>query len=281
MILITGAKGQLGTDFKKIFDSIGEPYIATDVEDLDITHKKDVEQFIAKNKVQLIINCAAYNNVDKAEIEQDLCYSLNCHAPHNMAMAAKSAGAVFVTYSTDFVFDGTKGQPYTEDDMPNPLSVYAKSKYEGEQLVLHAYDRVFVIRTSWLFGKANKNFNTQVLDWSQKNTTLRIVDDQISVPTYSYDLARYSWMLILTQNFGLYHIVNAGQASKYDQAKYLLDRIGWNGTVVRAKSSEFNTPAQRPAYSKLDTSKFERVCNTTIPHWQDAIDRWLKEMNLL
>lgn len=281
MILITGAKGQLGTDFKKILDASNQPYIATDVDELDITNKRAVEDIVNGKHVSIIINCAAYNDVDKAETDKETCYALNCYAPQMIAEIAKRVGAVFVTYSTDFVFDGTKQTPYTEEDAPNPLSVYAKSKYEGEQRVMATHDKIFIIRTSWLFGKTNRNFNTQVLNWAQKNTTLRIVDDQISAPTYSYDLALYSWMLIQTQHYGLYHIVNSGEASKYDQAKYLLDRVGWKGTVARAKSSEFNTPAKRPAYSKLDTSKFTRVCHTTIPHWQDALDRWLEEVKLI
>jgi len=280
MILITGANGQLGTDFQKVLNRENEEYIATDVDELDITNENEIADFLKDKNISTIINCAAYNNVDKAEEEQEFCYKLNTHAPKYLAEAAQKAGTTFVTYSTDFVFDGTKGEPYKETDSPNPLSVYGKSKLEGEQAVLKCYSRSFIIRTSWVFGKANKNFNTQIIEWSKKNEELKIVDDQVSSPTYSYDLAVFSWMLINTDNFGLYHMSNGSEASKYDQAKYILDKIGWNGKLGRAKSADFNLPAERPEYSKLDSEKLEKTVGKQIPDWKNAIDRYIEELNI-
>ncbi|WP_273266908.1 dTDP-4-dehydrorhamnose reductase [Flexistipes sinusarabici] len=280
MILITGANGQLGTDFQKILDREKEDYIATDVDDLDITDKDKIANFMKDRNIDIIINCAAYNNVDKAETDSDLCYKLNRDAPLYLAEAAQKTGAVFVTYSTDFVFDGSKGEPYKETDIPNPLSVYGKSKMEGEKGVLQCYNSSFIIRTSWVFGKANKNFNTQVIEWSKMNKELKIVDDQLSSPTYSYDLAIFSWMLINTGTFGLYHMSNGSEASKYDQAKYILEKIGWNGKLGRAKSSDFNLPAERPKYSKLDSEKLEKTVGKQIPDWKNAVDRYVEELNI-
>ncbi|TDT67885.1 dTDP-4-dehydrorhamnose reductase [Hypnocyclicus thermotrophus] len=278
MILLTGANGQLGTDFKKIFDKIGIKYIATDYTELDITNKLAIEKFVKGKEIEIIINCAAYNDVDKAEVEKDKAYTLNCYAPQNLAKIARQIDAVFLTYSTDFVFDGKKDIPYTEKDIPNPLSVYGMSKYDGEKAVLDTYEKSFVIRTSWVFGIGNNNFNTQVINWSKSKNELNIVDDQVSVPTYSYDLAQFSWELIKINKFGLYHISNNGIASKYDQAKYVLDKIGWKGKLGRAKTADFNLPAKRAKYSKLDSKKVEKIIGKNIPTWQNAIDRYLVEL---
>jgi len=271
--LITGAKGQLGTSFQKLFKSLDINFIATDINELDITNCDAVLKFIEDKDINIIINCAAYNNVDGAEDDKENCYALNSLAPYYLTKAAKSIGAIFVTYSTDFVFDGKKQEPYKEDDTPNPLSVYGASKLDGEKSVLSTYDKVFIIRTSWLFGKGN-NFNTQVINWAKKNTILRIVDDQISAPTFSDDLALFSWLLIKTNAFGLYHFSNEGIASKFDQAQYVLQKMGWQGTLQRAKTGEFAIKAKRPAFSKLDSSKLARAVGKEIPTWQDGIDRW-------
>ena len=280
MILITGANGQLGYDFQRLFDSLEVKYIATDVADFDITNEKSIDDFFLKhNNISLIINCAAYNDVDKAETDSDFCMLLNSRAPLNLAKKAKEIGATFVTYSTDFVFDGDIRDPYTEEDMPNPPSVYAKSKRMGEEAVLAEYDKSFVIRTSWVFGIANNNFNKQVINWSKTRDELNIVDDQISVPTYSKDLAYFSWKLIETKKYGLYHMSNSGICSKYDQAKYVLDKIGWTGKLGTSKTEDFNLPAKRSKFSKLDSTKLENIVGEKIPSWQNAIDRFLEELN--
>lgn len=276
-ILITGAKGQLGFEFQRLFNKAGIPFVATDIAELDITNKNDIEKFFIDKPFDCIINCAAYNDVDGAEDNANICYLLNAIAPELLANVAKKINAVFVTYSTDFVFDGNKNTPYKEDDVPNPLSVYAKSKLEGENRVINVYNKSFVIRTSWLFGIAGKNFNTQVLGWAAKNSELKIVDDQISSPTYAKDLAEFTWLLLQTGKFGLYHFSNNGVASKFDQAQYLLTKIGWQGVLKPAKRSDFKLKATRPAYSKLDSSKIEAIVGKKIPTWQSGIDRWYEE----
>ena len=277
-ILLTGSNGQLGHDFKKIFDKKNIEYIATDYKELDITSDEDLNKFFQENEgITHVINCAAYNDVDKAETDKKV-WLLNAEAPKRLAEFSKKIGAIFVTYTTDFVFDGEKNSPYMEDDKTNGISEYGKSKAQGEKDVLEAYDKSFVIRTSWVFGIANNNFNKQVINWSKSRNELNIVDDQVSVPTYSMDLAEFSWKLIQTEKFGLYHITNDGIASKYDQAKYVLEKIGWKGTLGRAKTVDFNLPAKRPAYSKLDSSKVEKLLGEKIPTWQLGIDRFLEEM---
>ena len=280
MILLTGADGQLGNDFQKLFDDLGLEYIATDYKNLDVTKQDDIRDFIKDKNIDYIINCAAYNDVDKAEKEPEKCFALNSIAPRNLALISKEIGAFYVTYSTDFVFDGKKKSPYTEEDIPNPLCVYAESKAEGEKNVLNAYKKSFVIRTSWVFGMGNNNFSKQVINWSKNKEELNIVDDQVSVPTYSKDLAEYSWKLIKSNKFGLYHLSNGGIASKYEQAKYILESIGWKGKLGIAKTADFNLPAKRTEYSKLSSKKAEKVIGEKMPHWKDAVGRFLKEMEV-
>ncbi len=277
MILLTGANGQLGQDYLKLFKDQNIEFIATDYKELDITNIEAVRSFVLNKRITTIINCAAYNDVDKAESEKDKAYLLNRDAPKNLAHISKEIDAIFITYSTDFVFDGTKGSPYVEEDEPNPISVYADSKYQGENAVLDTYEKSFVIRTSWVFGMGNNNFTKQVLGWSENKDLLKIVDDQRSSPTYSHDLAEYSWQLIKTNKFGLYHLSNSGECSKYEQAKYVLDSIGWNGALGTAKTADFNLPAKRSLYTKLDSSKIELIIGKKIPTWQSGIKRFLEE----
>lgn len=277
-ILLTGSNGQLGHDFQKLFSNSNIKYISTDYQELNIIDSNELENFFKNNNdFTHIINCVGYNDVDEAQ-NGDKTFLLNEKAPQKIAEFAKKMNAIFVTYSTDFVFDGRKNIPYIEEDIPNPLSKYGISKHEGEKMVLDTWRKSFVIRTSWLFGIGGNNFNKQVLNWSKMRDKLNIVDDQVSAPTYSMDLAEFSWKLIQTEKFGLYHITNDGIASKYDQAKYVLEKIGWKGTLGRAKTADFNLPAKRPAYSKLDSSKVEKLLGEKIPTWQSGIDRFLEEM---
>lgn len=277
-ILLTGADGQLGSDFKKLFENKGISYTATDYRNLNITDKVQIEAFFSKNdKFTHIINCAAYNNVDKAETDENV-FLVNTEAPAVLAKFAKKIKADYVTYSTDFVFDGGKNSPYTEEDAAAPLSKYGKSKREGEKAVLKTYSKSFVIRTSWLFGIGNVNFSKKVLEWSKVKEELNIVDNEIASPTYSTDLAIFSWKLIQTRKYGIYHISNNGEASKYDQAKYILEKIGWKGIIKKARIEDFNLPAKRPKYSYLSSEKVEKLLNEKIPNWKSGIDRFLEKM---
>ena len=281
MVLITGANGQLGTEFKKLFDKRGILYISTSHKDLDITKPKEIKTFLNGKDVNIIINCAAYNAVDKAEDEVEECTLLNSDAPKYLAEVAKEIGAVYATYSTDFVFDGEKNEPYTEEDTPNPLSVYSRTKYEGEKKVLSLYGKVFIIRTSWMFGVGGNNFIKQLINWSKTRNELSIVDDQVSAPTYSKDLAEFTWELIKSSKYGLYHLSNSGECSKYDQACYVLEKIGWQGELIRGKTEDFNLLAKRAKYSKLSSGKAEKVIGKELPDWKDAIDRFLEEMKCM
>ena len=278
-VLLIGSNGQLGNDFRKLFDKKNIEYTATDYKELNIVNGTDLEKFFKENgNFTHIINCAAYNDVDKAENEIEQCFKVNDEAPLIISRYAKKMEAIFVTYSTDFIFDGRKKSPYLEEDIISPLSVYGKSKSNMEEKILKEYKKILVIRTSWLFGIGGNNFNKQIINWSKLRDSLNIVDDQVSAPTYSVDLAEFSWKLIQTEKYGLYHITNNGEASKYDQAKYVLEKIGWEGKLNRAKTADFNLPAKRPEYSKLSSEKVEKLLGEKIPTWQSGIDRFLEEM---
>ena len=281
-ILLIGSNGQLGYDFQKLFKNLNIEHIAVDYEELDIANNTDIENFFKKNNdFTHIINCAAYNDVDQSEKNIEQCIKINKDAPLIIAKYSKKMNAIFVTYSSDFVFDGKKKNPFLEEDIVSPLSIYGKSKSSMEKDVMEEYSKSFIIRTSWLFGKNGENFNTQVINWSKTRDKLSIVDDQISAPTYSKDLAEFSWKLIQTEQFGLYHITNNGTASKYEQAKYVLEKIGWKGTLETAKTKDFNLPAKRPHFSKLSSEKVENLLGERIPDWESGIDRYLEEMEII
>ena len=297
MKLIFGANGQLGIDFKELFDSIGEKYIATDKNEVDITNGDFLRAYIKtmnqNYKIDTIINCAAYNDVDKAETEKELCYKLNAEAPANLANIAAEIGADYITYSTDFVFNGlttnylyNESTGYIEEDEPHPLSTYAKTKYEGELLVSQVMNnpelssKMYIVRTSWVFGKATMNFVDKIIELSKEKNELKVTDDQISSPTYSKDLAYFSWELIKKGcESGIYHFTNDGIASKYEEAKYILDKISWQGNLIAVKREDLGLPAERPKFSKLSCKKIKEKLGITIPDWKDAIDRYFKDNN--
>ena len=297
MKLIFGANGKLGTDFKELFDSMGEKYIATDKNEVDITNGDFLRAYIKimhqNYKIDTIINCAAYNDVDKAETEKELCYKVNAEAPANLAMIASEIGATYITYSTDFVFNGmttnylyNESTGYTEEDEPHPLSAYARAKYEGELLISQILEnpentsRIYIVRTSWVFGKATMNFVDKIIELSKEKNELKVTDDQISSPTYSKDLAYYSWELLKSSaENGIYHFTNDGIASKYEEAKYILDKISWQGNLIAVKREDLGLPAERPKFSKLSCKKIKEKLGITIPDWKDAIDRYFKDNN--
>ena len=281
-ILILGKNSKLGIEFQKMLKKNDISFLATTKFDLDLSKKNSIENFFDKfNDFTHIINCAAYNNVDNAEIDVINMRKVNTEAAIELSKYAKKINAIYVSYSTDFVFDGEKKTPYIETDIVNPLSEYGKSKYDAEIGIRQEYNKIFLIRTSWLFGIGGSNFITQIIDLANSNNKINVVDDQVSSPTYTKDLVYFSWELIKTNKFGLYHITNSGEASKHDQAKYVLKKIKWNGNLVKAKTSDFNLMAKRASYSKLSNDKIERLLNKKMANWKEAIDRYLEELFLL
>jgi dTDP-4-dehydrorhamnose reductase len=280
-VLVTGAQGQLGQDMVNQCKIRGIECIATNSKTLDITDQKSVNAMVKTHKPDIIFNCAAYNAVDRAEEEWRRAFSVNGLGVKHLALAANEYGSVLVHYSTDYVFDGSNNRPYTVVDTPHPISRYGESKLFGEDIVRDLCHHYFLIRVSWLFGKGNTNFVSKVLDWSREKTEIAVVDDQISSPTYTVDLAKATLDLVSTHSFGLYHITNAGACSRYDWARYILEKTGWTGRLLNVKSRVFKTPAHRPAYSVLDNFGTHETLGYTLPSWQDATSRYLREIGVI
>jgi dTDP-4-dehydrorhamnose reductase len=279
-VLVTGAHGQLGQDIVNQCTIQGIECTATNSKTLDITDRESVDSIVKTHTPDIIVNCAAYNAVDRAEVEWMKAFSVNGLGVKHLALAANKYGTILVHYSTDYVFDGNSNRPYTVADTPHPISRYGESKLFGENIVRDLCDHYFIIRVSWLFGKGNTNFVSKVLDWSREKTEIAVVDDQISSPTYTVDLVKATLGLVSTESFGLYHITNSGACPRYEWARYILSNAGWTGKLVNVKSSAFKTPAQRPAYSVLDNFGTHETIGYTLPSWQDATSRYLREIGV-
>jgi len=275
-ILISGAKGQLGQEFQKLFQKEKIEYIPTDHEELDITNLKKIREYVKDKNITHIINCAAYNLVDKAEEDWKTAYNVNGLAVKNLAIIANEKNAELIHYSTDYVFGGNKNEPYTIYDKPNPINKYGESKELGEKFISLAY-KYYLIRVSWVFGIGNNNFAKKVIQWSKNNEVLKIADDEISSPTYAVDLAYATYKLIQEKAYGLYHITNTS-CSRYEWAEYILKKVNWNGKLERASKDDFKLPAKRPGNSVLDNYGLKETINYEMPTWQDATERFLKEL---
>jgi dTDP-4-dehydrorhamnose reductase len=272
-VLIFGKDGQLGYDLTRVF---GEDYnqVALNREAVDVTNASAVKTIIEKEKPDFIINATAYNKVEAAEQEKETAFAINKHAVGNMAKAAKEAGAVFVHVSTDYVFDGSLDF-FTEDDVPNPLNTYGQSKLAGEELVKSTSTKYYLIRTSSVFGakegKQKKNFVETMVLKAKAGQPIKVVDDQIMSPTYSYDLAKKIKELIeKPAPFGIDHITNQGSCSWYEF-------MNIQAEVKAISTTESGTKVNRPKKSILKNLALEKIGLTPMPPWQDALDRYLKE----
>ena len=288
-ILITGANGQLGRALQNECDKRGVNYVPTDflpeesqkqnsfLTHLDITSFRDVERFLLDHPCDAIINCAAYNEVDKAESDWETAFLINAFGPKNLAIIANELQIPLVHFSTDYVFDGKKGDPYNVWDKPNPLSKYGESKLYGEELVARFTKKYYLIRLSWVFGDGRTNFVKKVLEWSKIREELRIVDDQISSPSYTVDLANAILDLTATGEYGTYHLSNSGYCSRYEWADYILKQTGWKGELIPVQSGEFKTAAKRPSFSVLGSLQSYETIGYKLPEWQEATKLFIEK----
>lgn len=275
-LLITGAGGQLGREFIKAAG--GHDVTALDRASLDITDLDAVMEAFSAVKPDIAVNCAAFNDVDGAEARRHEAFMANGIGPKHLALASNEHGSVFVHFSSDYVFGGgiepSRKEPLTIADRPCPINRYGESKLLGEEFVKGHAGRYFLIRTSWLFGPGENSFPKKLLGWAAGKDELRIAQDQTSSPTYARDLAEAALKLIKTGDFGLYHMTNSGRCSRYEWAAFILKEAGWRGRLIPAKSSEFDSPAKRPAFSVLDNFPLDRM-GISLPPWQDATQRFL------
>ncbi len=273
-ILITGANGQLGNEMQILAQENNQhEYIFTDVQELDICNEQAVRMFVKENGVEVIVNCAAYTAVDKAEDDEAFADKLNHVAPGYLASAAEEVGASLIHVSTDYVFDGTAHVPYTEDISPSPNSAYGRTKLAGEQVVMQQCSRAMVIRTAWLYSIYGNNFVKTMIRLGKERETLGVVFDQIGTPTYANDLAR-SIMVAINQGIvsGIYHFSNEGVCSWYDFTRAIHRMAGITTCKVSPlHTHEYPAKAPRPNYSVLDKTKIKNTFNITIPHWEDSL----------
>ncbi len=276
-VLVTGAKGQLGREIVKILALRGYRVLSKGREELDITDFARVSECISGFNPDIVINCAAYNDVDGAESEWEGAFLVNGIGVKHLSIVCSRTGAELVHFSSDYVFDGLKGEPYTIADEPNPVNKYGESKLLGEECVKEHLERFYLIRTSWVFGDGRFSFPRKVIEWASRNRRLRIVDDQVSVPTYSVDLAKAVVDLIERRIYGIYHITNSGFCSRYRWAKFILEEMKWGGDIEPASSEEFKTPARRPGFSVLNNFPLKETLGYLLPSWESATERFLKE----
>lgn len=278
-VLVTGANGQLGYDVVNELIKRNHTAVGTDAEELDITDKKKVDEFITSLKPDAVIHCAAWTAVDLAETETQKCTLVNKTGTENIVNACQKADAKLLYLSTDYVFDGGGTEPWKPYDKRNPLNVYGKTKYEGE-LAVEKYEKHFIVRIAWVFGKNGKNFIKTVLKLVESYDTLNFVSDQIGTPTYTYDLARLLVDMIETEKYGIYHATNeGGYISWYDFVLEILNQAKIEGKTVNPVASEqFKSPAKRPYNSRLDKSSLSENGFTPLPDWKDAVHRYLMEI---
>ncbi|HLG23238.1 MAG TPA: dTDP-4-dehydrorhamnose reductase [Candidatus Manganitrophaceae bacterium] len=276
-VLVTGAGGMLA---RAILNQIPEGWEvwAAGKEELDITDPRKVQEAILKFNPALIINCAAFTRVDECEAKRDLAFAVNGTAVGALAEAAGKAGADFVHFSTDYIFDGTKNRPYDEEDPPHPINVYGASKWEGERLLRKHLKKYLLIRAQWLYGQGGNHFVKSILRLAEKQETLRVVDDQVGAPTWTEDLAEATVALIQKGASGTYHLADAGQCSWYAFARRIIEEAGLPTQVVPCKSAEFPRPARRPAYSVLSTAKAAKELGRPMPPWETALKRFIRSM---
>lgn len=281
-VLVTGANGQLGSQMRRLGSVSPNNYIFTDVAELDITDKGAVAQFVAANKVDVIVNCAAYTNVDKAEDDQATAELINATAVANLAEAVKAVDGTLIHVSTDYVFDGNGCRPYTEEQPTSPASVYGRTKLHGEEAAVESGCNYLIFRTAWLYSPFGRNFVKTMRSLTAERDSLKVVFDQVGSPTYAGDLAALIFAIIENRALdhkGIYHYSNEGVCSWYDFAREICEMSGNKCNIEPCHSDEFPSKVARPAYSVLDKSKVKATFNVSVPHWKESLAKCIAELD--
>lgn len=280
-VLVTGANGQLGNEMRLMAQNSSYHYIFTDVEELDITDFNAILQTVKEKEIQIIVNCAAYTNVDKAENDFDIANALNNIAVGRLANVAKAQNATLIHISTDYVFNGNNHIPYTEDDITDPIGVYGKTKLAGEETIKKVGCNYIILRTAWLYSKWGNNFVKTMQKLTLEKDGLSVIFDQIGSPTYAKDLA-HAISLIIERNMlnqqGIYHYSNEGVCSWFDFAKEICELSGHNCNITPIHSQEYPSKVTRPHYSVLDKTKFKETFGIPVPYWKDSLKKCINEL---
>lgn len=283
-VLVTGVKGQLGYDVVRELQKRGHEAVGVDIDEMDITDAAAVERVMTEVQPDAVIHCSAYTAVDRAEEDKDIeiCRRVNVDGTENIAKICKKLDCKMLYLSTDYIFSGDGERPWEPDDEASPLNAYGQSKYDGELALKKYVEKYFIVRISWVFGINGNNFIKTMLRLGRENGAVKVVDDQIGSPTYTYDLARLLVDMIESDRYGAYHATNEGICSWYEFAKEIFRAAGMdNVSVTPVKSGEFPVKAKRPKNSRMSKEKLVANGFSLLPAWQDAVARYIKELNLL
>lgn len=274
-VLITGSAGMLGADMVTEFHRRGFTVTAMDHESLDITVLEDVRKAVLDHCPQVVVNCAAYTDVDKAESEPQQAYSVNGLGPRNLALACAETGASMVHISTDYIFEGIQSRPLGVLDSPRPINVYGASKLWGEQAVLGLLKSSYLIRTSWLFGLGGVNFVSKMINLGRSGKSIKVVADQFGCPTFTEDLARAVVDLVHTGCYGVYHVTNQNPTTWFSFAEFIFSECNYTVELLPCSTPEMDRPAKRPGFTVLDPFPLKETIGYLLPRWQDALCRYL------
>lgn len=284
-VFLTGARGMLGQDLMPILKAAGDEVIPSGTQPsndpayvvLDITDLEATRTAIAQAQPDVVINCAAYTNVDGAESDPDAAYRVNALGTWNLALACQDVGAAMLQVSTDYVFDGIKGSAYDEYDMPNPQGVYGRSKFAGEQHLQQVLNRFYIVRTAWLYGHHGKNFVETILKAAAERPELKVVNDQWGCPTWTRDLANAISAIIRTGRFGIYHATGQGACTWMEFARKIVELGSMQTPVHPQTTEELNRPAPRPRYSIMRNHALELAGLPLLPNWESSLAAYVKE----
>lgn len=274
-ILIVGSNGMLGHDLQKALKNNHE-LILTTSKTLDITDERQVMDVICENKPDIVINSAAYTDVDGCEENQDVAYAVNGQGVRNLALACKEIDCPLVHISTDYVFNGKNDKPWVEDDEIGPISIYGKSKRKGEEAILEILDKYFIVRTAWLYGINGKNFPKTMLELGKNHSEITVVYDEVGTPTYTPDLAYGISQLIESNLYGIYHLTNSGSCSWCEFARYIFEVADMDVKVIPVTASEFARPAPRPSYSVLENKNWVKNGFKPLRSYKEAIKEYIE-----
>jgi dTDP-4-dehydrorhamnose reductase len=275
-ILITGYRGMLGSDLTKVLKKKKHDLILTDVEELDITNLDQVRLTLSNKNPDVIINVAAYTDVDGCETNRELAYNVNAIGPRNLAIASNEIDAKLLHISTDYVFQGDQSEPYTENDQTSPSNYYGETKLQAELFIKKDHNKFFIIRTAWLYGINGNNFVKKMLELSKNNDKISVVNDQHGSPTFTQDLALAISELIETDKYGVYHVTNSDVCTWFEFAKNIFELAGIKVDVEPVTTEKYPTPAKRPKYSVLSNEKWENSGFKPLRSYKDAIKSYMK-----
>ncbi len=275
-VIVTGAAGMLGRQVVEEFNRRSAKVYALSRQELDIIDRAAVFALLEKIKPDLLVNCAAYTDVDRAEEEREKAFAVNGLGVRYLALACRQNNAAILHISTDYIFDGRAGRPCNICDLPGPVNTYGTGKYFGEAAVREIGGRFYIIRASWLFGPGGRNFVDTILRLAREKDELRVVDDQYGSPTYTADLARVLADLAATGVYGTYHVTNSGITTWYGLAKKVVQAAGLTAEIFPCRTEEFPRPAARPCYSALDPFPLKQVVGYLLPPWEDAVERYIR-----